>query len=105
MIRRPPRSTLSSSSAASDVYKRQGVSLTAILPALGPRDDAVVQCWDVAGCSETTRQECLPRLWDRRCFELDTCHCRGDGTSCMTCPVFAAAGGLHLGPAAEAPRV
>src|SRR5674536_396033 len=25
MIRRPPRSTLSSSSAASDVYKRQGV--------------------------------------------------------------------------------
>eukprot|EP00658_Telonema_sp_P-2_P064590 TRINITY_DN5369_c0_g1_i2.p1 TRINITY_DN5369_c0_g1~~TRINITY_DN5369_c0_g1_i2.p1 ORF type:complete len:139 (+),score=39.06 TRINITY_DN5369_c0_g1_i2:113-529(+) len=29
MIRRPPRSTLSSSSAASDVYKRQGESLTA----------------------------------------------------------------------------
>src|SRR5665648_36937 len=26
MIRRPPRSTLSSSSAASDVYKRQGVA-------------------------------------------------------------------------------
>src|SRR5664280_3890587 len=26
MIRRPPRSTLSSSSAASDVYKRQGLS-------------------------------------------------------------------------------
>src|SRR5674536_109909 len=25
MIRRPPRSTLSSSSAASDVYKRQGI--------------------------------------------------------------------------------
>eukprot|EP00658_Telonema_sp_P-2_P084532 TRINITY_DN9405_c0_g1_i1.p1 TRINITY_DN9405_c0_g1~~TRINITY_DN9405_c0_g1_i1.p1 ORF type:complete len:100 (-),score=45.74 TRINITY_DN9405_c0_g1_i1:110-409(-) len=27
MIRRPPRSTLSSSSAASDVYKRQGVHI------------------------------------------------------------------------------
>src|SRR5665648_4350 len=27
MIRRPPRSTLSSSSAASDVYKRQGVKV------------------------------------------------------------------------------
>ena len=26
MIRRPPRSTLSSSSAASDVYKRQGLA-------------------------------------------------------------------------------
>src|SRR5674536_206806 len=29
MIRRPPRSTLSSSSAASDVYKRQGLELLA----------------------------------------------------------------------------
>src|SRR5674536_123330 len=27
MIRRPPRSTLSSSSAASDVYKRQGANM------------------------------------------------------------------------------
>src|SRR5665648_1285885 len=27
MIRRPPRSTLSSSSAASDVYKRQGIAI------------------------------------------------------------------------------
>src|SRR5665648_546010 len=31
MIRRPPRSTLSSSSAASDVYKRQGVHRVASL--------------------------------------------------------------------------
>src|SRR5664280_280451 len=30
MIRRPPRSTLSSSSAASDVYKRQGGQLTVL---------------------------------------------------------------------------
>src|SRR5665648_553477 len=31
MIRRPPRSTLSSSSAASDVYKRQGIGTTELL--------------------------------------------------------------------------
>src|SRR5664279_6430225 len=37
MIRRPPRSTLSSSSAASDVYKRQVVkSLRLLPPDLGP---------------------------------------------------------------------
>src|SRR5665648_1276989 len=34
MIRRPPRSTLSSSSAASDVYKRQIVKLSMIFPPL-----------------------------------------------------------------------
>src|SRR5664280_2854162 len=33
MIRRPPRSTLSSSSAASDVYKRQDVTRTLMLRA------------------------------------------------------------------------
>src|SRR5664280_3534280 len=32
MIRRPPRSTLSSSSAASDVYKRQGISISGSYP-------------------------------------------------------------------------
>src|SRR5664280_3807882 len=40
MIRRPPRSTLSSSSAASDVYKRQILgrlvrALSFVLPAIG----------------------------------------------------------------------
>eukprot|EP00658_Telonema_sp_P-2_P033896 TRINITY_DN24792_c0_g2_i1.p1 TRINITY_DN24792_c0_g2~~TRINITY_DN24792_c0_g2_i1.p1 ORF type:complete len:256 (-),score=71.26 TRINITY_DN24792_c0_g2_i1:110-877(-) len=38
MIRRPPRSTLSSSSAASDVYKRQGYTVTATLAP----DDATI---------------------------------------------------------------
>src|SRR5664280_2618651 len=39
MIRRPPRSTLSSSSAASDVYKRQGISVEIIDPrTLSPLD-------------------------------------------------------------------
>src|SRR5664280_3820569 len=49
MIRRPPRSTLSSSSAASDVYKRQGFDLPMALGILGaygglnnkPPDDAL----------------------------------------------------------------
>eukprot|EP00828_Plagiopyla_frontata_P027571 TRINITY_DN3579_c0_g1_i1.p2 TRINITY_DN3579_c0_g1~~TRINITY_DN3579_c0_g1_i1.p2 ORF type:complete len:112 (-),score=21.64 TRINITY_DN3579_c0_g1_i1:27-362(-) len=43
MTRRPPRSTLSSSSAASDVYKRQGQNLTVFrdLHALDP----VTMCW------------------------------------------------------------
>src|SRR5450756_754554 len=34
MIRRPPRSTQSRSSAASDVYKRQGETVSKIVPAL-----------------------------------------------------------------------
>src|SRR5665648_1288574 len=41
MIRRPPRSTLSSSSAASDVYKRQGVNIPNIsmdIPSLTEKD-------------------------------------------------------------------
>ena len=53
MIRRPPRSTLDRSSAASDVYKRQGMAL---VEAVGQRgggglvDDAVDrQSGDLAG--------------------------------------------------------
>src|SRR5678815_290219 len=45
MIRRPPRSTLDRSSAASDVYKRQGSVSTvpgAFKPALGGRDDVAL---------------------------------------------------------------
>src|SRR5665648_335694 len=44
MIRRPPRSTLSSSSAASDVYKRQLVNICkAELPVLLGRVDAITK--------------------------------------------------------------
>eukprot|EP00658_Telonema_sp_P-2_P001017 TRINITY_DN10376_c0_g1_i3.p1 TRINITY_DN10376_c0_g1~~TRINITY_DN10376_c0_g1_i3.p1 ORF type:complete len:120 (+),score=24.79 TRINITY_DN10376_c0_g1_i3:84-443(+) len=39
MIRRPPRSTLSSSSAASDVYKRQAVKSTKLPRKLLPPQD------------------------------------------------------------------
>src|SRR5664279_6348035 len=47
MIRRPPRSTLSSSSAASDVYKRQaGTS-----PAPG---GGSARCWPAAGRPSVT---------------------------------------------------
>src|SRR5665648_679149 len=59
MIRRPPRSTLSSSSAASDVYKRQGVDLNRFpgLPehALTMKDlaDAHRLRTHVIGCLET----------------------------------------------------
>src|SRR5664280_3824566 len=38
MIRRPPRSTLSSSSAASDVYKRQGFVMPLRWSATGPTE-------------------------------------------------------------------
>src|SRR5664280_55760 len=44
MIRRPPRSTLSSSSAASDVYKRQGPGLRARAAVGVPR----ANCWTIA---------------------------------------------------------
>src|SRR5664280_3884054 len=40
MIRRPPRSTLSSSSAASDVYKRQGTKRASHAPVLDVVEDA-----------------------------------------------------------------
>eukprot|EP00658_Telonema_sp_P-2_P062428 TRINITY_DN510_c0_g1_i1.p1 TRINITY_DN510_c0_g1~~TRINITY_DN510_c0_g1_i1.p1 ORF type:complete len:202 (-),score=41.61 TRINITY_DN510_c0_g1_i1:225-830(-) len=43
MIRRPPRSTLSSSSAASDVYKRQ-VAFTMTMLATSPHLDDVLRC-------------------------------------------------------------
>src|SRR5450756_1643482 len=42
MIRRPPRSTQSRSSAASDVYKRQHEDVVAPLEVAGPLDDADV---------------------------------------------------------------
>src|SRR5450756_3243951 len=61
MIRRPPRSTQSRSSAASDVYKRQGVVLACnnyevvdlgvMVPAARILEEARVQNVDVVGLS------------------------------------------------------
>src|SRR5664279_6512818 len=42
MIRRPPRSTLSSSSAASDVYKRQHMDTRAVRDAAGGGEEWVI---------------------------------------------------------------
>src|SRR5674536_150125 len=51
MIRRPPRSTLSSSSAASDVYKRQGlaaIAMVAFLSSCGKVPQAKVDATNAA---------------------------------------------------------
>ena len=45
MIRRPPRSTLDRSSAASDVYKRQALTVLAIVVAYTPLFDVIVSGW------------------------------------------------------------
>eukprot|EP00656_Telonema_subtile_P050672 TRINITY_DN6627_c0_g1_i17.p1 TRINITY_DN6627_c0_g1~~TRINITY_DN6627_c0_g1_i17.p1 ORF type:complete len:797 (-),score=301.01 TRINITY_DN6627_c0_g1_i17:119-2509(-) len=77
MIRRPPRSTLSSSSAASDVYKRQALELLRVKDSqlrasmertLGP---------DVA--AELTRLQLLVEEKDRQLVELST---RSGDVSC-----------------------
>src|SRR5674536_54741 len=52
MIRRPPRSTLSSSSAASDVYKRQGQESPAV-------DARRTMSATVAGDTRTAPATCL----------------------------------------------
>eukprot|EP00658_Telonema_sp_P-2_P010435 TRINITY_DN13936_c0_g1_i1.p1 TRINITY_DN13936_c0_g1~~TRINITY_DN13936_c0_g1_i1.p1 ORF type:complete len:523 (-),score=134.78 TRINITY_DN13936_c0_g1_i1:152-1720(-) len=63
MIRRPPRSTLSSSSAASDVYKRQGLNKIRELIQLPPRpititaDDAITTSSDAAAEDEVLQNE------------------------------------------------
>eukprot|EP00658_Telonema_sp_P-2_P022919 TRINITY_DN19179_c0_g1_i1.p1 TRINITY_DN19179_c0_g1~~TRINITY_DN19179_c0_g1_i1.p1 ORF type:complete len:346 (-),score=32.38 TRINITY_DN19179_c0_g1_i1:258-1295(-) len=56
MIRRPPRSTLSSSSAASDVYKRQ-LAQHRVARALRRT------VWSQEAVAQATQQECRP--WDR----------------------------------------
>src|SRR5664280_3921854 len=60
MIRRPPRSTLSSSSAASDVYKRQGVEV------------ALQQCHGAAGHAEVIDETLLLQL-DQRVDRTTRC--------------------------------
>src|SRR5665648_1303792 len=54
MIRRPPRSTLSSSSAASDVYKRQEFALLALLVREAGR--------------VVTRERIMDEVWDENWF-------------------------------------
>ena len=83
MIRRPPRSTLSSSSAASDVYKRQVYWLLGVfavaqrLPRLAwaIRVLPLRLCWLLVGAGRPTARDepratypfpSLPNLWGRR---------------------------------------
>eukprot|EP00658_Telonema_sp_P-2_P075471 TRINITY_DN65021_c0_g1_i1.p1 TRINITY_DN65021_c0_g1~~TRINITY_DN65021_c0_g1_i1.p1 ORF type:complete len:142 (-),score=14.62 TRINITY_DN65021_c0_g1_i1:73-498(-) len=52
MIRRPPRSTLSSSSAASDVYKRQRLQQTVWRE---QREEEMVSCWMIVHAYTTSK--------------------------------------------------
>src|SRR5665811_2207066 len=56
MIRRPPRSTRVRSSAASDVYKRQGVSIAPRLTV----DDALVRWEHPAAAVDRRIRACTP---------------------------------------------
>eukprot|EP00658_Telonema_sp_P-2_P084413 TRINITY_DN9366_c0_g1_i4.p1 TRINITY_DN9366_c0_g1~~TRINITY_DN9366_c0_g1_i4.p1 ORF type:complete len:220 (+),score=68.59 TRINITY_DN9366_c0_g1_i4:116-775(+) len=64
MIRRPPRSTLSSSSAASDVYKRQskvsGVDNLVHMSAIGASDDSASKYQQTKGWGEGVVKEAFP---------------------------------------------
>eukprot|EP00658_Telonema_sp_P-2_P082372 TRINITY_DN869_c0_g1_i4.p1 TRINITY_DN869_c0_g1~~TRINITY_DN869_c0_g1_i4.p1 ORF type:complete len:116 (+),score=9.43 TRINITY_DN869_c0_g1_i4:137-484(+) len=85
MIRRPPRSTLSSSSAASDVYKRQGgdgrqvhscrapmVSLSGSSSSACPRSPLLSQVhWLLIHSSAGSAQPCMGGKMVCRCL---TCH-------------------------------
>ena len=62
MIRRPPRTTLDRSSAASDVYKRQGVDNDA---------DSLIDATD-PGCSST--QDNLESDGTTQCQDLSLIH-------------------------------
>eukprot|EP00658_Telonema_sp_P-2_P024133 TRINITY_DN19684_c0_g1_i1.p1 TRINITY_DN19684_c0_g1~~TRINITY_DN19684_c0_g1_i1.p1 ORF type:complete len:107 (+),score=31.96 TRINITY_DN19684_c0_g1_i1:105-425(+) len=61
MIRRPPRSTLSSSSAASDVYKRQ-------VPSMRHTGSPRTLQQQVAATTPTAEEERTPRTTPRRTF-------------------------------------
>eukprot|EP00658_Telonema_sp_P-2_P066371 TRINITY_DN5540_c0_g1_i1.p1 TRINITY_DN5540_c0_g1~~TRINITY_DN5540_c0_g1_i1.p1 ORF type:complete len:637 (-),score=170.99 TRINITY_DN5540_c0_g1_i1:456-2366(-) len=100
MIRRPPRSTLSSSSAASDVYKRQYYSvhptpMTGISPTTVPRrgarsNHAGAGRWAVAllvaaaSMATLCRAGSLPTdvvVGHTDCVNIDLCNVPGDGST------------------------
>src|SRR5674536_94880 len=71
MIRRPPRSTLSSSSAASDVYKRQKLTCTDVTcPVCGIACDDIEVELDTV--SVVTRNACI--MGDAKFKELRSSH-------------------------------
>src|SRR5665648_170488 len=68
MIRRPPRSTLSSSSAASDVYKRQALGRLRDLASFAPKKVKKAPCQDVVLRGDEVDLGLLPVL---QCWPLD----------------------------------
>src|SRR5665648_987179 len=72
MIRRPPRSTLSSSSAASDVYKRQ---LFAELESMKkkPNEEEASRFFKLTNSiyKDLTRDELVDKYYDEYCEDLD----------------------------------
>ena len=77
MVRRPPRSTLDRSSAASDVYKRQGHRRVAV----PPRDDgAAVDGQQVAGAQNALTGDAVHHLLvDRRAEGMPVARHLGEG--------------------------
>src|SRR5450756_918659 len=68
MIRRPPRSTQSRSSAASDVYKRQGLNVRPLLESLCQREYIsklqIAPLWDTRGNARNAHFRCNQQLCD-----------------------------------------
>src|SRR5664280_3473620 len=71
MIRRPPRSTLSSSSAASDVYKRQKESRLRLLTAARTQIEPIFLLYDdPERCEQALREQAAVREPDLDAEEL-----------------------------------
>eukprot|EP00658_Telonema_sp_P-2_P057193 TRINITY_DN45645_c0_g1_i1.p1 TRINITY_DN45645_c0_g1~~TRINITY_DN45645_c0_g1_i1.p1 ORF type:complete len:172 (+),score=21.65 TRINITY_DN45645_c0_g1_i1:124-639(+) len=70
MIRRPPRSTLSSSSAASDVYKRQLLANGGTAPPVVSGDGTSSTCWYIPA-SSTEAVDVRGRICDPDDMVLD----------------------------------
>ena len=71
MIRRPPRSTLSSSSAASDVYKRQGKIVVALI------DDHEAMLKRIRRKGKTIALESANRNYETKIFGPDRVKVQG----------------------------
>src|SRR5665648_1112240 len=68
MIRRPPRSTLSSSSAASDVYKRQPHAVAKIMAAILVTENVQnVTCYDPGAVSGTLLMSLAHAIGEQKC--------------------------------------
>eukprot|EP00658_Telonema_sp_P-2_P077392 TRINITY_DN6993_c0_g1_i1.p1 TRINITY_DN6993_c0_g1~~TRINITY_DN6993_c0_g1_i1.p1 ORF type:complete len:319 (+),score=52.83 TRINITY_DN6993_c0_g1_i1:86-1042(+) len=90
MIRRPPRSTLSSSSAASDVYKRQVVSTQSTgdpLPQQMAASSPAERTVGVDGLAHDLNQHILNTrgMWLAGSVRLQVCHAAREAVGCTSC--------------------